>query len=95
MSTREKALVTFYDEQTHSLKVCAVSKASIQSSIDQALILDMPPEQPDEAITDEHARQLGGMAVLLLATGIPELRARIRITTEEPMDWSPIPKPGS
>jgi hypothetical protein len=93
MSKQEKAFVTFYDQQTNTLKVCSVAKASIQASIDRALVLSVAPEQPDENVTDEHARQLGGLAIHILAAGIPELQARIRITTQEPVDWTPIPKP--
>jgi len=94
MGRRENAFITFYDEQTSTLKVCAVAKASIQSSIDRALVLTVAPEQPDENVTDEHARQLGGLAIHILAAGVPESQARIRITTLEPVDWPPIPKPG-
>jgi hypothetical protein len=90
-----RAFITFYDEQTQTLKVCTVPKASIQSSIDRALVLDVAPERPDEKVTDEHARQLGGLAIHMLAAAIPELQARIQITTKEPIDWSPIPEPGS
>jgi hypothetical protein len=95
MQKREKAFITFYDAQTNTLKVCSVAKESIQSSIDRALVLTVAPEQSDENVTDEHARQLGGLAIHILAAGIPELQARIRITTKEPVDWSPIPKPGN
>jgi len=89
MGSQGRAIVTFYDDQTQTVKTCAILKDRIQGAIDRAVLHDSGPDQPDEAITDEHARLLGGMAFLLLATGAQELRSRLQITTKEPMIWAP------
>ncbi|SDR21599.1 hypothetical protein SAMN05445850_3344 [Paraburkholderia tuberum] len=44
-------------------------------------------------VTDEDARKLGGMAILIQAIAHPELRERLKITTEQPMDWAPAKPP--
>jgi len=88
MGSQGRALVTFYDDETQTVKTCAILKDRIQGAIDRAVLHDAGPDLPNEPITDEHARLLGGMAFLLLATGAPELRSRLQITTKEPMLWS-------
>jgi len=88
MSSQDRAIVTFYDDQTQTVKTCVVLKDRVQDAIHRAVLHNAGPDQPNEPITDEHARLLGGIAFLLLATGAPELRSRLQITTKEPMVWS-------
>jgi hypothetical protein len=87
MSARGRAIITFYDDQTQTVKTCAILKDRVQDAIDRAVPHNAGPDQPDEPITDEHARLLGGVAFLLLAAGAPELRSRLQITTKAPMVW--------
>jgi len=97
-SNKEKACITFYDEEVQMVRTCTVPRAYVQTAIDRALVMNVPPdaqEHSEEPVTDEDARKLGGMAYLILASNHPELRARLKITTAEPIDWTPIPKPGS
>jgi len=96
MSKREFAFISFYDEATQQVKFCVVPRAQIQASIDRALVLSAPPdapERPTDPITDEDARKLGGIAYMCHAREHVELRERLQITTEEPMNWSPTPPP--
>jgi hypothetical protein len=92
MSKNEVAFISFYDEDAQQLKFCIVPRAHVQTSIDRALVMSVPPNAPEhsnEPITDEDARKLGGMAYLCHAKEHAELRERLQITTEEPMNWSP------
>ena len=92
----EKATIVFYDADTQQLKMCTVSRSSVQSAIDRAMTLTIPPDAPEnsrERVTDEDARKLGGMAILIQAMTHPELRDRLRITTETPMNWTPPDRP--
>ncbi|KVT46733.1 hypothetical protein [Burkholderia multivorans] len=92
MSLKDRAVVTYYDEETQTFKTCAVLRDRVQGAIDRAVSHEIEPQEPDVPIGDEHARVLGGMIFLILAAGYPELRSRLQITTKEPMDWTP-PKP--
>src|ERR1700687_3379159 len=97
IATKDTACITFYDEKIQTVRTCTVPRSHVQTAIDRALVLNVPPDAPehsDQPITNEDARKLGGMAYLILATNYPELRARLKITTAEPINWSPIPKPG-
>ena len=93
--SNESAFISYYDEQTQQIKFCVVQRASVQTAIDRALTIPVPPDTPensDTPITDEIARKLGGMAILCHTKAHPELRTRLQITTEAPMVWTP-PKP--
>ena len=94
MSQKNRAVVTYYDDETQTVKTCVVLRHRVQGAIDAALSHTVDPEASDAPITDEHARLLGGMTFLLLAGGYPELRLRLQITTAEPMDWTPPKPPG-
>jgi len=92
---REFAFISFYDEDTQQVKFCVVPRQHVQASIDSAVTLTAPPDAPEnstEPITDEDARKLGGIAYLCHAREHVELRQRLQITTEQPVDWAP-PKP--
>ncbi|WP_105132613.1 hypothetical protein [Burkholderia sp. BE12] len=95
MSIKDRAVVTYYDEDTQTFKTCVVLRDRIQGAVDRALQHEIEPEDPEAPITDEHARLLGGMTFLILASGYPELRPRLQITTKEPMDWTPVDPPES
>jgi hypothetical protein len=86
----QMAFISYYDEQAGQIRFCVVPRKFIQSSIDRVMSIAVPPDAPEhsaEPFTDEDARKLGGMAILTLAGPNPELRARLRITTDEPMQW--------
>jgi hypothetical protein len=89
MTAKDRAVVTYYDDETQTVKTCVVLKDRVQRAIDAAVQHTVEPEAPDAPITDEHARLLGGMAFLILAAGYPEMRGRLQITTREPMKWEP------
>lgn len=89
----DPAAITFYDEATQTVKVCTVSRDEVQVAIERAMKHDLGLESPDAPITNEHARLLGGMAFLILASGYPELRPRLQITTKRPVNWTPALHP--
>jgi hypothetical protein len=92
MNKHESAFISFYDEASGQVKFCVVLRDRVQAAIDRALTMSVPPDAPEhsqELITDEDARKLGGMAILVHAKAHPELRERLRITTEAPMNWTP------
>jgi hypothetical protein len=96
MTKSDRASIIFYDADTRQLKMCTVSRSHVQSALDRALAITIPPDAPensDAPVTDEDARKLGGMAILIQAMAHPELRARLKITTEAPMDWTPPRSP--
>ncbi|OLL27977.1 hypothetical protein BTH42_30245 [Burkholderia sp. SRS-W-2-2016] len=92
----QRASIIFYDENTGQIKVCSVMRSKIQPLLDKALTMNVPPDSADHSdqpITDEDARQVGGLAILLQGYANPELRARLQIATAEPMDWAPVIPP--
>ncbi|MGF6368519.1 hypothetical protein OKW40_001269 [Paraburkholderia sp. RAU6.4a] len=96
MTKPDRASVIFYDADTQQLKMCTVSRVHVQAAIDRALAITIPPDAPENSmlpVTDEDARKLGGMAILIQAIAHPELRERLKITTEQPMDWAPAKPP--
>jgi len=96
MSQRQNAVISFFDERTGQVKFCVVPRQFVQATIDRVMAISVPPdaaENSDAPFTDEDARKLGGMAVLSLAAANPELRARLQITTEAPMNWTPPKRP--
>ncbi|EEA02567.1 conserved hypothetical protein [Burkholderia sp. H160] len=96
MTKPDRASIIFYDTDTQQLKMCTVSRVHVQAAIDRALAITIPPDAPENSplpVTDEDARKLGGMAILIQAMAHPELRERLQITTERPMDWAPAKPP--
>ncbi|NML33413.1 hypothetical protein [Paraburkholderia antibiotica] len=96
MNKRESAFISFYDKETGQVKFCVVLRERVQAAIDRALTLTLPPDAPDHSqapFTDEDARKLGAMALLAHGNAHPELRERLEITTEAPMDWTPVEPP--
>jgi hypothetical protein len=90
--TTESAFISYYDEHTQQVKFCVVPRARVQSAIDRALAIPVPPdasENADGQLTDEDARKLGGIAILCHTKAHPELLPRLQITTEAPMNWTP------
>ncbi|WP_244196206.1 hypothetical protein [Paraburkholderia susongensis] len=64
--------------------------------LDHAMSMPVPPEaqeHSDQPITNEDARQLDGMMMLLQGYANPELRERLQITTAEQMNWTPMKPP--
>ncbi|MBC8740813.1 hypothetical protein F6X40_29785 [Paraburkholderia sp. UCT31] len=91
--SNESAFISYYDEQTQQIKFCVVQRAHVQSAIDRALTIPVPPDAPensDTPITDEDARKLGSMAMLCHTKAHPELRARRQVTTEAPLVWTQV-----
>ncbi|WP_321954720.1 hypothetical protein [Paraburkholderia bannensis] len=97
MSKPERASIVFYDADTQQLKMCTVLRSRVESAIEWGMARTIPPDAPensDAPVTDEDARKLGGMAILVQAIVHPELRARVQITTEAPMERG-APKPST
>lgn len=89
----ESAFISYYDEHAQQVKFCVVPRALVQSAISRALSISIPPDveaASSAEITDEDAGKLGGMALLCHTKAHPELRARLRITTAAPIDWTPV-----
>jgi hypothetical protein len=96
MTKQPCASILFYDEETGQLRLCNVLRAQVQTAMNSATTMAVPPHLPEhstEPITDEDARQLGGMMILLQGYAHPELRERFHITTERPTSWT-IEPPG-
>jgi len=94
MTEQPRASILFYDEDTGQLKLCNVLRAQVQVAISGATTIPVPPHLPEHStgpITDEDARQLGGMMILLQGYAHPELRERFHIATERPISWAVEP----
>ena len=95
MDKQARATIIFYDDETEQIKLCTVFRKEVQAVIDREIArsggMTIPPgAEAHEAqpITDEDARKLGGLAILMQAGAHPELRERLQITTAEPVDWT-------
>jgi hypothetical protein len=95
-----RATIVFYNEETRQLQLCTVFREEIKGAIDRQIerrsAMNLPLGAADDSadpITDETLRQIGGMAVLNQASVHPELRARLQITTEAAIDWTPANPP--
>jgi hypothetical protein len=100
MSKPSCVTIISYDEDAQQLKMFTVLQREVQSVIDLENArgggMTFPPDAEARStapLTDEDARKLGGMAMLLQAAAHPELRERLQITTAAPMDWSPVARP--
>ncbi|NIF76560.1 hypothetical protein F3J20_03970 [Paraburkholderia sp. Cy-641] len=94
MKKPPRASIIFYDEDAQQLMICNVFRRDVQGVIDNALArtggMRVPPDEADHSmrpLTDEDARKLGGLAILVQAGVHPELRERLQITTAEPVNW--------
>lgn len=90
---RQRASIVFYDEATGQIKICNVLRSKVQDLLDSSMSVAVPPEAPEHSeqpITNEDARQLGGMMILLQGYANPELRERLQITTAEQINWAPL-----
>jgi hypothetical protein len=90
MTKPPRAAIFFYDEDSQEFKVCNVQRSQVQGLIDRAMAMPVLLEEqdtPNAAITDEDARRLGGMLMLMQGTTNPDLRERFKFATERPMDW--------
>jgi hypothetical protein len=88
-----RAAIFFYDEATGEFKVCNVQRSKLQPFIDRAVVMTVPRDEHNAAITDEDARRLGGMLMLMQGHTNSELRHRFEITTEHPMNWDTMHRP--
>jgi hypothetical protein len=89
MAAYEPVCITYYDADTQTMRNCTVLRSHVQAAIDRASGISVPPDAEafsEAPIKDEDARKLGGMIYLILAASYPELRARLQITTDSPMD---------
>ncbi|KVR21649.1 hypothetical protein WK13_34495 [Burkholderia ubonensis] len=100
MSKPQRATIVYYDEDTEQVTLCTVFRRDIETVLrreaSQGVTLTIPPHaEPNDGcpITDEDARRLGGIALLMQATANPELRDRLQFKTEGPMDYSPVKRP--
>ncbi|WP_235023550.1 hypothetical protein [Caballeronia glebae] len=84
----------FYDEEAQQLKLITVFRREVQSVIDKEITrsggMTIPPIAEDGStgpLTDEDARNLGCISMLMQASVHPELRDRLRLTLAEPTNW--------
>lgn len=96
MEKPPRATIVFYDEEMEQVRICTVFRKEVQAVIDREIArsggMTIPPDaEANDArpLTDEDARQLGGLAILMQAGVHPELRPRLQITTKVPVDWTP------
>jgi hypothetical protein len=92
MKKRSRAVIVYYDEDAGVLKAGTAFLADLMPSHGRMLSVDLPFDS-DDVITDEDARKVGGLAIMQIAAAIPELREKLRITTAQPMDWTPVKRP--
>jgi hypothetical protein len=98
MTKPPRASIVFYDEDTQQLKMCTVLRSHVQTAIDRAMAVTIPPDVPEHSeqpLTDEDARKLGGMLMLMQGFSNPGLREKLHITTDEPVNWSHRTPPAS
>ncbi|WP_028225284.1 hypothetical protein [Paraburkholderia ferrariae] len=88
-----RAAIVFYDEDSQEFKICNVLRSKVQALIDNATVMPVPLEEHDAAITDEDARRLGGMVMLMQGHTNTGLRERFKITIERPMKWESPQRP--
>ncbi|TKC91208.1 hypothetical protein FAZ69_07575 [Trinickia terrae] len=100
MTKRSRATVIFYNEDTQQIQLCTVYRDEIKGAIDRQIerrsAMNLPLGEPDDStapITDDALRQIGGIAVLNQASVHPELRDRLRITLEQPINWTSAKPP--
>ncbi|MCA8293323.1 hypothetical protein LGN19_05890 [Burkholderia sp. AU30198] len=101
MSKPRRATIVFYDEDTEQVTLCTVFRKDVQAALDRELksgvAITIPPHaEPNDGceITDEDARRLGGIALLMQAGVHPELRDRLKFADADGVDWSPVRHPG-
>ncbi|CAN7404364.1 hypothetical protein LJR230_002444 [Trinickia sp. LjRoot230] len=101
MEKPPRATIVFYDEDLEQIRTCTVFRKDVQAVLDREIArsggMTIPPGaqvHDASALTDEDARQLGGLAILTQAGAHPELRARLQITTAAPVSWEPVRPPG-
>ena|GEM_PF-3175002 len=57
--SNESAFISYYDEQTQQIKFCVVQRASVQTAIDRALTIPVPPDTPENSdIKEEITKRL-------------------------------------
>ncbi|RKP50409.1 hypothetical protein D7S89_04655 [Trinickia fusca] len=102
MGKPPRATIVFYDEETEQVKMCTVFRREVQSVIDREIArsggMTIPPDaeaHDARPLTDEDARRLGGLVILMQAGAHPELRGRLQITTAEPVSWESTRPPAS
>ncbi|SAL28271.1 hypothetical protein AWB74_01261 [Caballeronia arvi] len=95
-----RATIVFYDEDSQQVKLISVFRREVQAVIDKEVArsggMTIPPSAEDrgaEPLTDEDARKLGCITLLMQAGVHPELRERLRLTLAEPINWNKPPKP--
>ena len=99
MTKRLRATVIFYNEETQQVQLCTVHRDEIKGAIDRQIargsVMNLPlgSDDPAAPLTDETLRQIGGMAVLNQASVHPELRDRLQISLQYPVDWAPAKPP--
>lgn len=100
MSKPQRATIVYYDEDTGQVTLCTVFRRDIEAVLrreaQNGVTLTIPPHaEPKDGcpITDEDARRLGGIALLMQATANPELRGRLKFEEAQPINWSPVQRP--
>lgn len=77
---RDLAVVFVYDDDSATLRMCNVSRSSIQGTLDRAMLLDIP-EAGDGQLDDESARKLGALALRCLGGAHPDLESRLHLSS--------------
>lgn len=86
MNRKPRCVVVAYNEDTQEIETCTVDRAALQRLRESALVMPWSLEENGFRLDDEFARKLGGVALLLLATGQPELNSHIAVTRDERSD---------
>ncbi|WP_175838930.1 hypothetical protein [Burkholderia anthina] len=100
MGKPRRATIVFYDEKAEQVTICTVFRKDVQAVLDREMNVGVgvtipPHAEPNDRcpITDEDARRLGGMALLMQAGVHPELRDRLKFAEAGAVDWSPVRRP--
>jgi len=75
-----RCVLISYDEDERAIQTCAIDRSLVEKLIQAALTVPWPLEKQDFILGDEFARQIGGVALLLLAQAQPELTPYINVT---------------
>jgi hypothetical protein len=75
-----RCVLISYDEDEQAIQTCTIDRSLVDKLIQAALTVPWPLENQDFILGDEFARQIGGVALLLLAQTQPELAPYINVT---------------
>jgi len=74
-----RCVLISYDEDEQAIQTCAIDRSLVDKLMQAALTVPWPLENQNFILDDEFARQIGGVALLLLAQTQPELAPYINV----------------